>query len=67
MECGTTEAQREAAGSGLSSLRKEEAELLHQTQEIAALKEQNQTELKDSESMEKCSHLCSGDLPETTG
>lgn len=46
-------AQREAAGSGLSSLRKEEAELLHQTQEIAALKEQNQTELKDSESMEK--------------
>ena len=34
-------AQREAAGSGLSSLRKEEAELLHQTQEIAALKEQN--------------------------
>ncbi len=26
---------------------------VHQTQEIAALKEQNQTELKDSESMEK--------------
>ena len=47
------QAQKEAAGSGLAALQKEEEELLRQTKEIAELKEQNQTELKDSEAMEK--------------
>ena len=47
------QAQKEAAGSGLAALQKEEEDLLHQTKEIAELKKQNQTELKDSEAMEK--------------
>ena len=47
------QAQKEAAGSGLAALQKEEEDLLHQTKEIAELKKQTQTELKDSEAMEK--------------
>ncbi|MDO4261250.1 MAG: chromosome segregation protein SMC [Eubacteriales bacterium] len=49
--------QKEAAGSGRQALEQEEAELRRQTREIEQFRKDNQTELKDSEAMEKA-HTC---------
>ena len=45
--------QRKAAGTGREALEKESAELKKQTAEIEEFRKANQTELKDSEAMEK--------------
>ncbi len=54
-------ARIEASGSSREALEQEASELRRQTEEIADLKRQNQTELEDSEKMEKA-HSCAVEL-----